>query len=102
MRVQWPLAFIFGETYLDAMFNREMFAADVVAAVRARRSTCSRWERVGVRRWAAECGVSPATFSRMARGRVPDVETFLAVCAWMGTPPDRYYVLPVGTQLAIK
>ena len=102
MRVPWPLVRIFGETDLQPMFNREMFAADVVATVRRRRSGRSRWERVGVRRWAAECGISPATFSRMQRGRVPDVETFLKVCAWMGAPPDQYFVPPVGTQLEIK
>lgn len=102
MRVSWPPVRIFDETNLQPMFNREMFAADVVAAVRKRKAGRSRWERFGVRRFALECGVSAATFSRMTRGSVPDVETFLKVCAWMDAPPDRYFVPPVGTQLAIK
>jgi hypothetical protein len=83
------------------MFDRDQFAGDLVAFLKQRAHKVGRWEERGLRRWAAECGVSAPTLQRMTKGRTPDVETFLRVCAWMGRSADRYWVPPVGTQLVI-
>lgn len=43
-------------------------------------------------------GISPSTLSRIEQGHVPDVETFIKVCQWLGEPTEAF-VIP-GTQLA--
>jgi len=45
-----------------------------------------RGER-GLRETAAEIGISPATLSRVERGRLPDIETFSKLCAWLKVDP---------------
>lgn len=47
-----------------------------------------RGER-GVRKVAAEIGVSAATLSRVERGYLPDLETFRKVCRWLGVDPGE-------------
>lgn len=50
----------------------------------------------GIRLIAAEIGVSPATLSRVERGKLPDLLTFKKICTWLkidaaeilGTPMD--------------
>ena len=37
----------------------------------------------GIREVAQEIGISPATLSRIERGKVPDLETFRKICAWL-------------------
>lgn len=44
----------------------------------------------GVRAAASEVGVSPATFSRVENGGIPDLETFSKICAWLGEDPSIY------------
>lgn len=44
----------------------------------------------GVRAAASEVGVSPATFSRVENGGVPDLETFGKICRWLGEDPAIY------------
>jgi len=40
---------------------------------------------------AAELGrVSASTLSRVERGKVPDVETFLLLCDWLEVPPATF------------
>lgn len=41
----------------------------------------------GVREAAKEVGISPATLSRVENGKVPDLETFSKICAWLGDDP---------------
>ncbi|MEG4325440.1 helix-turn-helix domain-containing protein [Microcoleus sp. herbarium5] len=42
----------------------------------------------GLREVAKEIGnVSPSTISRVENGKTPDMETFLALCDWLGVPP---------------
>lgn len=42
----------------------------------------------GLRETAKEIGnVSPSTISRVENGKVPDMDTFLALCDWLEVPP---------------
>src|SRR5258708_35549423 len=41
----------------------------------------------GVRKTAAEIGISPATLSRVERGYMPDLETFGKICRWLRVDP---------------
>ena len=41
----------------------------------------------GIREVAAEVGVSPATLSRVERGKMPDLETFGKICKWLRVDP---------------
>jgi len=48
----------------------------------------------GIREAANEVGVSSATLSRIENGKIPDLETFGKVCAWLGDDPAMYLGLP--------
>ena len=39
---------------------------------------------------ARELGISPSTFSRMAQGRRPDVDTFATLLRWLGMPAESF------------
>ena len=39
---------------------------------------------------ARELDVSPSTFSRMAQGRRPDVDTFATLLRWLGMPAESF------------
>lgn len=41
----------------------------------------------GIREVANEIGVSPATLSRVERGKMPDLETFGKICKWLRVDP---------------
>lgn len=41
----------------------------------------------GIRETAKEVGISPATLSRVENGKVPDLDTFSKICAWLGDDP---------------
>lgn len=41
----------------------------------------------GIREVAQEIGISSATLSRVERGKVPDLETFRKICAWLHIDP---------------
>src|SRR5437016_4461508 len=57
----------------------------LAAAVRAKRSD------EGLRSTAERIGnISAATLSRIEQGKVPDVETFLRLCHWLGRPPSDF------------
>lgn len=56
----------------------------------------------GVRAAASEVGVSPATFSRVENGGIPDLETFSKVCAWLGEDPSIYLGLKPRPGLATQ
>ncbi|MGK2877841.1 MAG: helix-turn-helix domain-containing protein [Solirubrobacterales bacterium] len=45
-----------------------------------------------LRRAAADAGVSFSTFSRVEAGAQPDLTSFLNLCAWLGEPPDRFFI----------
>lgn len=64
----------------------------LAAAVRKKRG-----ER-GLRAAAVEVGgVSAATLSRIEQGNLPDLETFVALCRWLGTSPDEF--LPTDASM---
>jgi transcriptional regulator with XRE-family HTH domain len=42
------------------------------------------------RELARELEVSPSTFSRMAQGRRPDVDTFATLLRWLGMPAESF------------
>jgi transcriptional regulator with XRE-family HTH domain len=44
----------------------------------------------GVREAAKEVGISPATLSRVENKKVPDLETFGKICAWLGEDPATF------------
>src|SRR6266571_5994846 len=43
------------------------------------------WRQLG-----RQLGLSPSTFSRLARGRRPDIETFIKLLAWLDLPADTF------------
>ena len=46
----------------------------------------------GLRETADEIGnVSPSTLSRVEGGKMPDMETFLSLCNWLGVPPSELF-----------
>ena len=44
----------------------------------------------GVRAAAAAVEISPATFSRIENGHMPDLETFAKICKWLEIDPAAY------------
>jgi transcriptional regulator with XRE-family HTH domain len=54
----------------------------------------------GVRETAKEVGVSPATLSRVENKKIPDLETFGKICAWLGDDPNIYLGLLPKVQNA--
>jgi transcriptional regulator with XRE-family HTH domain len=51
----------------------------------------------GIREAAKEVGISPATLSRVENRKVPDLETFGKICAWLGEDPASFLgLVPVG------
>ncbi|GAB3977809.1 hypothetical protein GCM10028806_39830 [Spirosoma terrae] len=43
-------------------------------------------------------GISPSTLSRIEQGHVPDVETFIKICQWLGEPTETF-VIPANTSV---
>jgi transcriptional regulator with XRE-family HTH domain len=52
-----------------------------------RRTLATTWRAI-----ARDLDISPSTFSRLARGRRPDVDTFAKLVDWLGIPADRFIV----------
>lgn len=44
----------------------------------------------GVRAAALDAGVSPATFSRVENGHMPDLKTFATLCKWLNRDPREF------------
>lgn len=55
------------------------------ALERRRQAEGLSWRQLG-----RQLGLSPSTFSRLARGRRPDVETFLKLLAWLDVPAATF------------
>ena len=70
------------------MFNKEKFTHHFKEVIFLTMSKEKR--RIGVRELAERIGVSASTVSRLEKGKVPDVDTFLRVCKWMGSSPVNY------------
>ena len=50
-----------------------------------RRANEASWREI-----ARELDISPSTFSRMAQGRRPDVDTFATLLSWLGMPAESF------------
>lgn len=49
--------------------------------------------KTGLRDIASEIGgVSAATISRIEKGKLPDVDTFIKICKWLGTTTDTFII----------
>jgi transcriptional regulator with XRE-family HTH domain len=44
----------------------------------------------GIRAAALDAGVSPATFSRVENGHMPDLQTFARLCKWLSRDPREF------------
>ncbi len=53
---------------------------------------------MGVREAAKLVGISPATLSRVENKKIPDLETFTKICAWLGKDPAVFLGLPTYTK----
>src|SRR5438874_11249585 len=63
----------------------EVNIAELAALLRARRGTR------GLRAVAEEIGgVSASTLSRVEQGKLPDLDTFIRICRWLGVSPGRF------------
>jgi transcriptional regulator with XRE-family HTH domain len=49
-----------------------------------------RHEGLTWRGLAKKLGISPSTFTRMAQGRRPDVDTFVTLCSWLAVPAEEF------------
>ena len=55
------------------------------AVEQSRRETGLSWRQIALR-----LSLSPSTFTRLAQGRRPDVDTFVKLLAWMGRPASDF------------
>jgi len=44
----------------------------------------------GIREFAKQLGISPATLSRIEHGNLPDIETFSKICDRLGLNPSEF------------
>ena len=80
---------------MESTLNSELLAS----AIKTKRA------KKGLRDTAVEIGgVSPATLSRIEQGNLPDVETFIKICKWLGVPTDTFVEgkKPEKTELSEK
>lgn len=54
------------------------------------------------RELAKELEISPSTFSRMAQGHRPDVDTFATLAQWMGVSAEQFMRAPAGKDALKK
>lgn len=67
-----------------------MAATVDVGALYAALDQKRRQEDLTWRRLAKMMEISPSTFTRMAQGKRPDVDTFVALCSWIGVPAESF------------
>ncbi|MCI0724487.1 MAG: helix-turn-helix transcriptional regulator [Acidobacteria bacterium] len=56
----------------------------------------------GIREVASTIGVSPATLSRVERGKLPDLETFAKICDWLKVDPAEMLQVKTENILRVK
>lgn len=60
--------------------------SQLAALVKAKRG------KKGLRDTAKEIGdISPSTLSRIEQGKMPDLDTFLKLCEWLGISPSGFF-----------
>ena len=53
----------------------------------------------GLRDTAIEIGgISASTLSRVEKGQIPDLDTFIRLCRWMGVPPSSFMTDLQGSE----
>ncbi len=67
-----------------------MAATVDVGALYAALDQKRRQEGLTWRGLAKTLGISPSTFTRMAQGKRPDVDTFVTLCSWLGVPAEEF------------
>jgi transcriptional regulator with XRE-family HTH domain len=50
---------------------------------------------MGVREFARDVGISPATLSRIENGKLPDLETFSKICLFLKLDPAKILQVPL-------
>jgi transcriptional regulator with XRE-family HTH domain len=70
------------------MAKKALHLERLVAALDSERQA----KEMSWRQLAADAGVSASTLTRMQQGKSPDVNTFSALTAWLGTPAERFYI----------
>lgn len=46
-----------------------------------------------------QIGISKATLSRIEKGKIPEIDTFIKVCNWLGVKnPNKYFIVTVTRQ----
>ena len=69
---------------MDLEFDAERFFDTVESRRKA--------EGVSWRQLGRHLNLSPSTFSRLAKGRKPDVDTFLKILYWLNLPADSFMI----------
>lgn len=65
--------------------DSEVNMAELAALLKARRG------KRGLRAVAEEIGgVSASTLSRVEQGKLPDLDTYIRLCRWLGVAPGRF------------
>lgn len=68
------------------MANSRVDPGALYAAVDRKRSSAN----LSWRELAGKLGISPSTFTRMAQGRRPDVDTFATLLRWLNMQADEF------------
>ena len=84
------LAHSFGPSNGDATVERMPQTTVDVEALYAALDNKRKTRGTSWRELARELDVSPSTFSRMAQGRRPDVDTFATLLRWLGMPAESF------------
>jgi len=53
---------------------------------------------LSLREAADASGIPFATLARVEQGRMPDLETFRRLVAWLGLPPDQFFTVTARTE----
>ena len=56
----------------------------------------------GIREFAREIGISPATLSRIENGKLPDLETFSKICSYLRLDPAEVLQIDVEDARATQ
>jgi transcriptional regulator with XRE-family HTH domain len=54
----------------------------------------------GIREFARELGISPATLSRIENGKLPDLDTFSRICSYLKLDPAEILQVDVARKRA--
>jgi transcriptional regulator with XRE-family HTH domain len=50
----------------------------------------SKRGKTGLRQLATEIGISASTLSRVEQGNLPDIDTYIKLCEWLGVSTDYF------------